>query len=134
METLEGNIDLLVGHDGTTITIRDGLSSKPIIQVKLTPEQLSQALSRQAYTPCTFEYFHANHDKIGKKMENKHHSVKLPPELSKHGWRDNKEALDEFVLKNTPEGWIPDLYYGSQNSFYWQDEEKYVRFIIRRYV
>jgi len=49
---LKGKITLLVDRQETTIEIKDSLSSVVFAKIKLTPEQLSAALSRQEMVEC----------------------------------------------------------------------------------
>ena len=49
---INGKITILINQEYTRIELRDDDASTTFVEIKLTPEQLSMALSRLAFTPC----------------------------------------------------------------------------------
>lgn len=126
---LQGKISILVSPEGTTIEVNDPEASVMFLRVKLTPEQLSAALSRQMYIPCDIEVVHL--DKIGKKHECDHFLFEIPKDLRSSNCVDK---LHDIVTPLLKDGWVADKYYGSQNSFHSKDGKEYANAIIRRWV
>lgn len=122
MKLKDPRITLLVNREHTTITIHDNNSAVDFIEIKLTPEQLSSALSRMAYTPCEVEV--RSLDVLGKKRIGKDLIFEIPVNYRE---RENKMLLDNLTKLNTPEGWEASTYFGSQNSFFSQDDKYYAR-------
>lgn len=131
MELKDARITMLINMDYTEINIRDMDAATQFINIKITPEQLSEMLSRMRYVKCKCEVIGL--DKIGKIHENKYHEFEIPQNLA-----SNEEKLLELAIKsladNNMEEWIPDNYFRGQNSFFSKDGKKYARVIIRRYV
>lgn len=65
MKIEEARITFLVGAESTTITLHDMKSGSAFAEIKLTPIQLSQALSRLSYTNCEINLFGL--DKLNKR-------------------------------------------------------------------
>lgn len=128
MKLTDAKITILVNREYTEIQLHDSPSSMNFVTIKLTPEQLSAALSRISHTPCEIEVSNKL-DLLGKTMENKYHEFEITEKLDR-----NDKRLHELAQQTTPEGWTPDNYYGSQNSFFSKDGKNYCRVIIRRYV
>src|SRR6186713_1898867 len=130
---LQGQITLLVERDYTTIRIEDDTSNAIICEVRLTPGQLSSALSRMADTPCDVDVFPQVFDRFGKKMEVQSHEFPLPDGfVNKHS--SSNVALVKIAQQTAPDGWTADDYFNSQNSFFTKDGQKYARCHIRRWV
>ena len=130
MKLDEAKISIFINQDETTIEVECGKSSTKFVEIKLTPEQLSSALSRSAYTPCKSVEVHGL-DRVNKKHECKGYEFKLP-ECS---WDNHKEKAIETaqeLLKDSK--WEPDLYFGSRDSFFQKDGEEWARTTIRRWV
>jgi len=130
MKLENAKISILIGAESTTIELIDDSSSITFARVKLTPEELSSCLSRQAYVSCQTEL--KGLDKVGKKMENKDHCFIIPNDLPK-GEEKDKELL-KICNQTIPEGWIADSYFRSQNSFFTKDGVNYARATIRRWI
>lgn len=128
------SITILIDVEHTIIQVHDNDASIDILEIKLTPKQLSEALSRLAYTKC--ECSVADLDKVGKKME----SQVFKFEVSKNILRDDIDTLDllcRLALKERGmSDWTPDKYYGSQNSFQhdFENDKLYANAIIRKWV
>lgn len=129
MKLENAQIAILVGRESTTIELKDDKSNTTFAKVTLTPEQLSSALSRIAYTPCEIEVYRL--ESVGKKMEMKEFTFEIHQDLG----RRESAAINQIALRVAPEGWTPDNYYGSQTSFFHNAEGvKFARTTIRRWV
>lgn len=126
---INAKISILINRDNTRIEVYDDDSSITFLEIILTPEQLSSALSRMALTPCESVEVR-NLDRIGKKMEN------INFEVITDGSIRDKDKARELIKNECPEGWLPDLYLGSQNSFSYDrySDKTTIRTIIRRWV
>lgn len=129
MKLIKAAIDIFVNSTGTTINVYDKTSHLQIIEIELTPEQLSQALSRLSHTECTASVFDL--DKINKTHEHKTMTFEIPKELSS---RKHTEQLHEIALGKVEDGWCPDKYYGTQTSFSTSNGICYANVIVRRWV
>ena len=129
MKLKDGRITMLVGEDGMKIKIHDNDASITFARIKLTPIQLAQALGRLGYTECEIEVHLL--DKVGKKMEHKTIEFELPETNTLFR---NKDMAEKVCVEYCPEGWVPDLYFGSQGSFFTKDGKQYARTTIRRWI
>jgi len=130
MKLNDGRISILIDREKTVIELRDDDSSTMIARVELTPEQFSSAMSRLAYTECSIEVFPEKYDRVGKVMEHKTFEFKMP--VKKFGY--DKETAKDIIKTLCPKGWIPELSFSSQGSFFMKDEKWWARTIIRRWV
>lgn len=133
MKLNNASITILVGIEETTIEIKDQDSLTTFVKCRLTPDQLSSALSRLMATPCEVEVLGL--DRVGKKQENKRFEFRIPADKS--GGR-NSDALYELAKKALKESgmeeWVPDKYFSSQDSFFMIDKINYARCVIRRWL
>jgi hypothetical protein len=129
MMKLDGKITICINRDETRIYIEDKNSGVRFLDVELTPDQLSSALSRLANTPCKIKVRGLN--KIGKKHEHKTFEFELPKNLIGY---DKKKEVAEYSNKICPQGWCSDQYFDSQNSFFQRDGKEWARCTIRRWV
>jgi hypothetical protein len=77
---LTGKISIFIDRKVTTIEIRDEISRTTFVSITLTPEQLSSALSRLAYTDCMLDV--NNIDRVGKTYESNDFIFEIPKELA----------------------------------------------------
>ncbi len=131
---IKGKISILIGSDRTTIKLFDEDAYVTFASVTLTPEQLSEALSRLANTECELEL--KGLDKLGKKMEHKQFVFEVPGQQSSWQLRNFEEltGVAQSILDNENEGWICEGYFGARDSFFEKDGKKYARCIVRRWV
>lgn len=131
MELTNAKLTFLVGQEGTIIEIHDSTSGVTFLRAELTPEQLSSALSRLSRTDIhKLELYSL--DIVGKKLETDKLAFEIPSELRGSRYADQ---LHEIALTKLSDGWMPDKYYASQNSFYTDSEGRdFARVNIRRYV
>lgn len=125
-------ISILINSDYTEIKITDSKSNTDFVRVKLTPEQLSMALSRLGNIPCEADVYGL--DKIGKTHENKTFEFKLPENFESFRRNYTDKQLKEMADNLLSDGWVSDEYFSSQNSFFTKEGKKYARAIIRRWV
>lgn len=113
------------------IDIHDKTSSANFLHLEMTREQFINAtMNRLGNTDikhATIRDFNI----VGKKMEMK----TLEFEIPEKSYYKNDRIVSQLAKENCPDGWIPDLYFSSQNSFFQDNEGKwYARTIIRRWV
>lgn len=122
-------ITILFNDDGLKIEIEDRSSGLTFARIKLNQKETCQALSRLSYTNCECEVYNLN--KVNKKMILKPFEFKLPEGVDYY----NRITLArKTVLELCPEGWEPDLGFGSQGSFFTKDKESWATTIIRSYI
>ena len=110
---INAKITLLINQDGLHLTMDDDDAVICFLDVRLTPQQTVEALSRLAHVPCECEVRGLN--LVGKKRL----SQKLSFEFAAgHSYGEERQKLATSKAKEVcPEGWKPDTYFGSQNSF-----------------
>ena len=117
-------------NDSITITITDKAASTSFLQMVMTREQwINATMNRLAQTEVESTMIH-DLERVGKKMEMDTLVVKIP----KYG--DTSSAIAN-AQKECPEGWLPDLTFQSQNSFFTEGghgERHFARTTIRRWV
>ena len=125
---IKGKISILINRDYTTIEIEDDTANARFLTIKLTPEQLSEALSRTMCVDCEVEV--RGLEKVGKTHENKTFEFEIPKELasSKHS-----KKLQEISQSLLTDGWVSEGYFSSQNSFFIRDDKQMARCTIRRW-
>jgi hypothetical protein len=135
---IDGKITILINQDYTDIEIYDENSSITFIKIKLTPEELSSALSRLAYTPCKVEIIGL--EKIGKKMIVKDFAFQIPQELmdkykNTYNIPENELWNDaQILLDKEGDGYTPDRYFRSQGTFFKKDGVDCVRVLARKWI
>lgn len=115
MKLEDPRITILVNGDHVDIELVDRKSSSVFATIKMTSEQFTKALSRSVFVNCEMEI--GEHlERLNKKMIYKPIIFELGKvsELGYGGW---KEKARKKVKELVPEGWEPDLYFGSQSSF-----------------
>lgn len=125
---LDGKITLLVNSNRTTIEVTDESSGIRFLEIKLTPEQLSRALSREALIPCEIDV--RGLDKIGKKLEVDFREFEIGTPANKIA----KDKLTEFIQGQLQDGWIVSDTFTSKGSFFDKNGVSYVRATLRRWV
>lgn len=125
---LDGRISILISSDCTRIAVEDKNASVTFVNVKLTPEQLSRALSRQMSVEC--EVVVNGLEKLGKKHENKIFEFEIDKDKASRKFEDE---LQEIAQSKLSDGWIAERYFGSQTSFFKKEDKQYARVTIRRW-
>jgi predicted metal-dependent hydrolase len=117
-------------NDSITITVTDKAASTSFLQMVMTREQwINATMNRLAQTDVESTMIH-DLERVGKKME----LDTLVVRIAKYG--DSRSAIAN-AQKECPEGWLPDLTFQSQTSFFSEGEEPekhFARTIIRRWV
>lgn len=126
---IKGQLTLLINRDYTEIEVHDKNANTCFTRIRLTPEQLSAALSRQGYVDCELQVYGL--DKIGKTHECKSFEFAIPPDLAK---TSKEKELAELAQSQLTDGWVAEEYFRSQNTFFEKDGVQYARCTIRRYV
>jgi len=127
---MNGKITMLFSRDGLRISLVDPQAGIQFLDISLDSEQTLAAMSsRQGYTECSFEV--RGLDKVGKKIERDHLALELPEGTD---WENRKEVAEKLALEKCPEGWEPTLYFGSRDSFYYDNGKEFVRVNIVRWV
>ena len=127
---IEGRITILFNEDGMDIELSDVASSIRFADIHLNPKQTCQALSRLGETPCEKMEVYGL-DVIGKKQEHKSFEFEVPYEYTTYSKR---EEVKRIAKLKCPKGWIPDMYFNSQNSFFKKNNKYYARTVMRRWV
>lgn len=128
MKIVDPSITILVNAEYTEIELIDRKSSSIFAKIRLTPEQLSSALSRLAWTKCEIDVY--NLDRLNKQHENKEFVFEMPP----CDYKSQDAIARKTAIKLCPEGWESDGYFGAQGSFFTKDGKDYARVTIRRWV
>ncbi len=122
-----GSITFLISEEGARIEIYDRESTICVARIELDVQQLAEMLSRRAMTPCDIRF--GNLAVVGKKMKVKKFEFEMP----EADWKDRKEVAYKTACKVCPEGWIPDDYFGSRDSFFDRDGKSFARVHIRQW-
>ena len=125
---LKGKISILINRKHTTIEIEDNNANVRFLTIKLTPEQLSEALSRMMYVDWEIEV--RGLEKVGKTHENKIFEFEIPKELASS---NNEIKLQEIAQNLLTDNWIADGYFSSQNSFFIKENKQMARCTIRKW-
>jgi hypothetical protein len=113
--------------DSIVITVYDKDSATNFLQMVMTREQFVNAtMNRLAHTEVGSAYFE-NVERVGKTLEMDTSIVEIPV----YG---DKESAAKITQEKCPEGWVPDLYFQSQESFFSKDGKNYARCNIKRWV
>lgn len=113
--------------DSIAITVHDKDSGTNFLQMVMTREQFINAtMNRLGYTEVGSAFLE-NIDRVGKTLE----LDKLVVEVPKYG---DRKAAAKIAYEKCPEGWVPDLYFQSQESFFNEGGKSYARTTIRRWV
>ena len=123
-------ITLLFSEDGFRLELHDRDAGEQFVRIHLNNKQTCQVLSRLACTECeSAEVF--NLECVGKKLEHKPFEFRMPDNIS---YKDRKEIAIAEAQKQCPEGWVPDTYFGSKDSFVIRNKEQWAKTTIRRWV
>jgi len=128
-KTLKGAVNVLANERGVEIDVYDKGSGNTFVQLVLTPEQFCRALSRETHIECDVEV--AGLELVGLRQEIDRLEFPLP---SRPQYDQKSEMAAQAAQQHCPEGWTPDLYFGSQDSFFERDGEPWARCVIRRWV
>jgi hypothetical protein len=130
---LDGRISILWNSrdKNIKIEIEDADANTLLARVKLDAETFCEAtLANLASIKCLIDVGDIN--KIGKKMMMDELRFNLPDTAS---YGNMREIAEKLAIEKCPEGWEPDLYFGSKDSFsYTKDGKTVAKCIIRKWV
>jgi len=129
---IDSNIDILYSNGVINIRLYDDNAGVKFIDLELSPEDFCDAtMGRLSRLRCKAEV--SNLDKVGKTLKIDHITYKIDNNTIYNN--DKREELARTkAIENCPEGWTPDLYFGSQNSFTHKGDELWAKCIIRKWV
>ena len=128
MKLKDGRISILADKGGVKIELYDLTAGRTFAVISLTPEQFTQALSRLMYTECEIALH--NLDIVGKTMKMDRLTFELPTGTD---YKNRTDIAVKLAIEKCPEGWEPDLYFNSQESFFTKDDKNYARTVIRKW-
>jgi len=109
------------GKEVICITVKDAEARVEFLEIEISYEDFTKALTGQANIPIQFEV--RGLEFVGKKMESK--KLEFVLEASTEGYARHYENK---AIKQAPNhvdpGWTPSEYYRSKDSFYYSEEEK----------
>jgi hypothetical protein len=126
----EAAITFLVGRDRISLEVHDMVSREYVCKIEMNPEQLASALGRLGYTPVESCWV-GDAEKFNKTMEIDRIEFPLPAGTD---YRNRKQAAKAMAFNHCPNGWEPDLWFNSRNSFKTVDGTEWARTSIRRWV
>ena len=132
---MKGNITILVDGEGVRIEVEDEASGIRFLKINLSAEQFMACLGRLANVECEINTY--GFDLVGKTRETSKHEFKIPDELYNLRYKDRNyfdKTAQELAQSQLTDGWIADSYFGSQDSFFQKDGERWARVTIRRWV
>jgi len=113
-------------NDSIVMTITDKDANTTFLRMVFTREQFINAtMNRLCQTEVGSAYVE-NLDRVGKQQRHYPLVFEIPESM-------NKESACKIAQEKCPEGWIPDLYFQSQNSFFDKFGKHYAQTIIRKW-
>ncbi len=126
---INASIDILVDGEGARINVYDRDARCCFLKIAMSPEQLSAALGRLSRGPVlSAEIQHL--DRLGKTMEVNQIVFPMPADHTENRVSSAIKALADYV----PDGWVADLAFNSQGSFFSREGMLWARTVIRRWV
>lgn len=126
---LDVGMTLLINRDHVRLEIRDNASRVTFVRAILSPDSFMRMMSNQADVKVEGVEIRGL-EKLGKEMENKTFEFELPETT----WSNQDEIACKRAAEVCPEGWIPDLHFSSQGSFFIKDGVSMARCTIRRWI
>lgn len=129
MKQLKGKISLRFDRDrGMTIELEDVNSRIEFLEIAVSKEDVAAVMSNLACVDCEFKL--RAEELVGKY----HHHKRFEFEMPDGATYDNRKQLAYDAAKRVcPEGWKPDNYFSSQDSFFTKNGKEFARCIIRCY-
>lgn len=114
-------------EDRIVIKVYDKSASTTFLELNLTREQWVNASMNQL-AHCDVNHAEVLHpERIGKRMEMDTLIFEAPTRADAAWARDNAALY-------VPDGWVPDMGFGTRGSFYTKDGQRYAQTTIRRWV
>jgi len=125
---IDAQITILASYNNNVhIIIHDKTSGTAFVELELTNEQFVNATMNRLGNTDVMSAEVQGMDRVGKTHEYK------PLEFPITKWRDADEARS-IVGNYCPEGWIPDMGFNNQATFFEKEGKRYARTTIRRWV
>lgn len=126
---IKGKATILFDRDdGLRIELECDTSGITFAVANLDKDQTIAALSRQAMVDCELDL--RGLERVGKTVEIDRIEFPMPY----HHYIEKKDVAAREAVIRCSDGWTPDLYFGSQDSFFKKDGHEWARTFIRRYV
>lgn len=119
---MNGKMTMLFSEDGLVLELKDEKSGVTFIRARLTSEQTLALMSRQALVD--FEFEATGLDKVGKQVYHDTLILEMPKD---YPWKDKKSIAEKLAIEHCPEGWQPELYFGSRDSFFNKDGKEFCK-------
>ena len=130
---IDGKITILIGPDCTKIEIRDSEAAITFVRIKLTPHQLSEALSRIKDTPCEIKV--NGIERVGKIHECESFEFSIPDSIETSKYCSGYRGLvKDYAQKICPYGWTSDATFNSKDSFFDKEGKPWAKCTIRRWI
>lgn len=122
------NIPDKARHALISIRIKDENAKITFAEVEIKAADFADLLSSLQSRPCKVTV--RNLENVGKTMERGDKLVFEMPDANYH----DGDLAKKLAVANCPEGWLPQLYFGSQNSFFTKSGITYARTSTYRWV
>lgn len=118
------------GIEYVIIEVECEKSGTRFLELRISHADMMKAIQRSGDQKCKIKCRGLH--QVGKKME--HKQFEFPFDRRKIPFKELDEMASREAIRVCPEGWYPDLYFGSKNSFFTKDGTEWARTIIRRWV
>ena len=108
-----------------SISVKDVNSRIRFLSVEIDLDKFSECLTGLSEVDCTIET--RGLDKVGKELETRSFEFEIPQGSNR------VELAKKIASLVSPDGWAPDLYFGSKKSFFTDDGVQYARTTLRRW-
>ena len=131
--SIDAQVTILCSGDKVELWVEDKDSHNQFLALEMSAEAFTAALGRLAARPA--KAIVRGLDKIGMVQENKTWEFQVTDITYKGSFYHERLGLAESIAKqNCPEGWVADMGFNSQGSFFRKGEEEWARTTIRRWV
>lgn len=125
---INARISILAHYDNmVNVRVYDKKSGIIFLEIVMTHEQFINAAMNRLSNCEVKEAYISGLDKIGKTQE----YTNFEFEISRYG---DEDIARKTVTEKVPDGWIPDMSFNSQDSFFTKDGKPHARTIIRSWV
>lgn len=119
---------MLISEDGIKLEIQDKESGRRFLKGIISPADFCSMMGRVACVPVELEV--QDLDKVGRKQEMRTWEFEVP-DVS---YSERKSTAATLAQINCPKGWVPDVCFGSKDSFFKEGDVNWARTIIRRWL
>lgn len=121
---ISGKLSISVGYEKTTLSIKDDNSKIQFLQCIIDNNEFLNAIGSKGLVECYCKLI--NTDVVGKKLVIDSMIFVVP--------KQDRELAIEIAKERCPQGWIPDEYFSSQDSFMYKDGKIFAKTTIRKWV